>query len=223
MDMGMGITADETGVLIALNPGDARGYPFPKLRTVNLKLWGGNEETMIAIVDLVEKRRGMDRASSIARLDTLDINFRVPLGRDVLLDLERKGVDTDGFQCSTGFWLQGSSVFGILGCRVVEFWGVWMFWAPGLQGCWQFGLQGASWQAVSMGGGLSGMHCMHRLTRGKPSRVSFGDVLGEIHCTHRLTRGKVYLSEYIADSQAAGCPSACASTTQFQRAPTRAH
>jgi hypothetical protein len=58
-----------------------------------------------------------------------------------------------------GFLLQGSSGFGILGCRVVEYWGVSMFWAPGLQGCWQFGLQGASVQAVSMGGGLSEIHC----------------------------------------------------------------
>ncbi|TEB37041.1 hypothetical protein FA13DRAFT_1706197 [Coprinellus micaceus] len=93
-----GFTFDADGILKELDPGNPDGCPCPRLRTLVLEHWFGSEEkAMDAAVDLVEKRRNPQRPESISRLDTLDITFlQRPPGRDIFVDLERKGVDTDG-------------------------------------------------------------------------------------------------------------------------------
>jgi hypothetical protein len=102
INIGTGFIANEADVLTMLDPGDTGGCPSPKLRKVDLKLWDGSaEQTANAMVDLVEKRRSVDRPSSIARLDKLHISFRVLPQRNIALDLERKGIDTDGVSIST--------------------------------------------------------------------------------------------------------------------------
>ncbi|TEB37043.1 hypothetical protein FA13DRAFT_1787307 [Coprinellus micaceus] len=93
----LSISTNEAEVLTPLIPDNATGCLCPRLHTLDLELWDGRvDKTMNAIADLVERRRSADRPSSIARLDTLDIGFRFPPGRNVLLDLEHKGVDADG-------------------------------------------------------------------------------------------------------------------------------
>jgi hypothetical protein len=103
MNIDFGFVANDANVLAYLVPSNARGCVCPKLRTLSLEFWtAGSVETANAIVDLVEKRRSVDRPSSIFWLERLEIRFIVRPRIDIFLDLKRRGVDTNGISTRTG-------------------------------------------------------------------------------------------------------------------------
>ena len=84
-------------VLRELDPENVGGCSCPNVRSLTLRLDdGGISETRKAIVGVVEKRRSETRPSSVARLDKLDVRFRVASGRSIFQELRSRGVDMDG-------------------------------------------------------------------------------------------------------------------------------
>jgi hypothetical protein len=101
-EVALGFRLSEVDVLGELDPDDVTGCSCPKLQALTLRVGdGGATETREVIVGLIEKRRSASRPSWIARLDKVDLSFRVPSGRSILHELKVRGVDTEGVSIRT--------------------------------------------------------------------------------------------------------------------------